>query len=58
MAEAAASAQYSLSEFGAQTESVLNEWMEATAQSLMDGVDGIILTVFTVWLLWQGYRLL
>ena len=58
MSEASAAAHYSLSEFGAQTESVLNEWIEQTAQSLADGVDEIILTVFTVWLLWQGYRLL
>lgn len=58
MSEASSAAQFTLKEFGAQTESALNEWIEQTAQSLADGVDGIILTVFTVWLLWQGYRLL
>lgn len=49
-------AEYSLVNFGADTEKVLNNWIEPVAQSLMDGVNGIIITVFTVWLLWQGYR--
>lgn len=49
-------AEYSLVNFGADTENVLNNWIEPVAQSLMDGVNGIIITVFTVWLLWQGYR--
>lgn len=51
-------AEYSLVNFGADTENVLNNWIEPVAQSLMDGVNGIIITVFTVWLLWQGYRFL
>ncbi|MFR5391579.1 hypothetical protein [Parasutterella sp.] len=48
-------AEYSLVNFGADTEKVLNNWIEPFAQSLMDGVNGIIITVFTVGFL-AGYR--